>query len=79
MKRRDFARLAQRTAEISARGVSVRSAWASVLGGTELYAHNTFENADAVAPLGARPELRAGKATFVLPAGSVCVAGIQLV
>lgn len=67
-----------REAEIGVRGAKIQSASATVLTNSDIHAHNTFDNRNAVTPGTEKADVRNGMLTFQFPAASVAKLELSL-
>ena len=58
-------------AQIAIRGARVKSGSATVLTGSDIHAHNTFDQRRAIAPTTAQMEIKGDAPVFRFPAASV--------
>jgi alpha-N-arabinofuranosidase len=65
-------------AQVAIHGAQAKSAVATVLTASDIHAHNTFEQRDAVAPKAQNAEVRGGGVSFRFPAASVVKLEIEL-
>jgi alpha-N-arabinofuranosidase len=68
-----------RTCPIAVRGAEVREGQATVLSSTDLRAHNSFDQPNALAPRDAPVTVRSGSVTHTFPAASVTLLRLTLV
>ena len=66
-------------AQVAIHGAQAKSATATVLTASDIHAHNTFEQRDAVVPKTQNAEVRGGGVNFRFPAASVVKLEIELV
>jgi alpha-L-arabinofuranosidase len=66
------------SAQVNIHGAKASSGEATVLTATDIHAHNTFEDRNAVRPKTQKVEIAGGAATFIFPAASVTKLTVQL-
>jgi alpha-N-arabinofuranosidase len=67
-----------RETEIAVRGASLKSGTATVLTSSDIHAHNSFDQRNALVPQSKSVELRAGNLTYVFPPASVTKLALTL-
>ena len=65
-------------AQVTIHGAQAKSAAATVLNASDIHAHNTFEQRDAVSPKPAKADVVSGGVSFRFPAASVVKLEIEL-
>jgi alpha-N-arabinofuranosidase len=65
-------------AQIAIRGARVKSGSATVLSASDIHAHNTFEQRQAIVPKTAQMEVKGGAPVFRFPAASVAKLTLDL-
>jgi len=67
-----------RLAEVVVHGATAREGTMRYLSGTDMHAHNTFTNGDAVKPQTKKLEVREGSLMVSVPAACVAALTVQL-